>query len=114
MRRALPLLLAVAAFFIAALIWIGSRRVSSHAFADGSVLNTSPTGKSLAYAYLGHRANVNMLTTPLRNGAVPENAVVFRIATYSDAVGEEEDDRDEKTKAIPFFLPPADEAFVRG
>ena len=114
MRRALPLLLAVAAFSIASLIWIGSRRVSSHAFAEGSVLNTSPTGKSLAYAYLGRRANVNMLTTPMRDGAVPENAVVFRIDTYSDANGDEDDDRDEKTKAIPFFLPPADEEFVRG
>src|SRR3954454_8419482 len=79
MRRALPLLLAVAAFFIAALIWIGSNRVSSHAFHEGSALNTSPTGTSLAYAYLGRRGVVKMLTTPLRNGTVPNNAIVFRI-----------------------------------
>jgi hypothetical protein len=114
MRRALPLLLAIAAFFIAALIWIGSSRVASHAFAEGSALNTSTGGTSLAYAYLGHRGMVKMLTTPMRNGAVPDNAVVFRIDSYADATGEEEDERDEKTKAVPFFLPPSDEDFVRG
>jgi hypothetical protein len=114
-RRALPLLLAVAAFFIAALVWIGSSRVSSHAFAEGSVLNTSPAGKSLAYGYLGHSANVNMLTTPMRNGAVPRNAVVFRIDTYGDANGDEDEEQgDKKTKAVPFFLPAAYDDFVRG
>ena len=77
MRRALPLLLTVAAFFIAALMWVGSNRVSGHAFREGSALNTSPAGTSLAYAYLGRRGVVNMLTTPLRSGAVPNNAVVL-------------------------------------
>jgi hypothetical protein len=115
MRRAFPLLLAVAAFFIAALLWIGSSRVASHAFAEGSALNTSPAGTSLAYAYLRPRANVNMLTTPMRNGAVPNNAVVFRIDSYTDATGDEDEERgDKKTKAVPFFLDAADEEFVRG
>jgi hypothetical protein len=115
LRRALPLILAVAAFFVAALIWIGSSRVASHAFEEGSALNTSPAGTSLAYAYLGHRANVNMLTTPMRNGAVPTNAVVFRIdSNYGDIADEEDERGDKKTKAVPFFLPPADEDFVRG
>lgn len=115
MRRAFPLLLAVAAFFIAALLWIGSSRVASHAFAEGSALNTSPAGTSLAYAYLGPRANVTMLTTPMRNGAVPNNAVVFRIDSYTDATGDEDEERgDKKTKAVPFFLDAADEEFVRG
>ncbi|HEV7573402.1 MAG TPA: hypothetical protein VGQ21_18030 [Thermoanaerobaculia bacterium] len=114
MRRALPLILAIAAFFIAALIWIGSNRAGSHAFAEGSVFNTSPAGSSLAYAYLGHRANVNVLTTPMRNGAVPENAVVFRTDLYGEAAGDEDDEPgDKKTKAVPFFLSPADEDFVR-
>ncbi|MEA2415772.1 MAG: hypothetical protein QOI58_2429 [Thermoanaerobaculia bacterium] len=114
MRRALPLILAVAAFFIAALIWIGSSRVASHAFAEGSALNTSPAGTSLAYAYLSRRANVNLLTTPMRNGAVPTNAVVFRIDSYGSVIGDDEDERgDKKTKAVPFFLSPADEEFVR-
>jgi hypothetical protein len=115
-RRALPLLLAIAAFFIAALIWIGSNRVSGQAFGDGSALNTSPAGTSLAYAYLGRRGMVKMLTTPLRGGAIPANAIVFRIDSYD---GEDVDDEDDeqggkKTKAIPFFLAPPDEDFVRG
>jgi len=115
MRRALPLILAIAAFFVAALIWIGSSRVASHAFEAGSALNTSPEGTSLAYAYLGHRGMVKMVTTPFRSGAVPENAVVFRIESYGDATGDEEDERgDKKTKAVPFFLNAADEEFVRG
>jgi hypothetical protein len=115
MRRALPLILAVAAFFVAALIWIGSSRVASHAFDEGSALNTSPAGTSLAYAYLSRRATVNMLTTPMRDGAVPANAVVFRIDSNSGDIADEEDERgDKKTKAVPFFLPPADEDFVRG
>jgi hypothetical protein len=116
MRRALPLLLAVAAFFIAGAIWIGSNRVAGFAFAPGSVSNTSPSGTSLAYAYLGRHGMVNMLTTPLRNGAVPGNAIVFRI-DYSDAddFDDEDDERgNTKTKAVPFFLAPADEEFVRG
>jgi len=116
MRRALPLLLAVAAFFIAGAIWIGSNRVANFAFTPGSVSNTSSTGTSLAYAYLGRRGIVKMLTTPLRNDVVPGNAIVFRI-DYADA--DDFDDEDEergnkKTKAVPFFLAPADEEFVRG
>jgi hypothetical protein len=115
MRRALPLLLAVAAFFVAALLWIGSSRAAGHAFAEGSALNTSPAGTSLAYAYLGRHGMVKMLTTPIRNGAVPKNAVVFRIDSYTDATGDEDEERgDKKTKAVPFFLESADEEFVRG
>src|SRR4051794_12736342 len=91
MRRALPLLLAVAAFFIAAAIWIGSNRAAYHVFSEGSALNASPKGTSLAYAYLGHRGVVNMLTTTLHNGAVPNNAIVFRIDS-SDAEDIEDDD----------------------
>jgi hypothetical protein len=115
MRRALPLILAVAAFFVAALIWIGSSRVSSHAFAEGSALNTSPAGASLASAYLGHRANVNMLTTPMRDGAMPTNAVVFRIdSDGGDIVDDSDEPGDKRPKVVPFFLSPADEDFVRG
>src|SRR5437763_967319 len=116
MRRALPLLLAVAAFFIAGAIWISSTRVANYAFRMGSALNTSPAGTSLAYAYLGRRGMVKMLTTPLRNGAVPANAIVFRI-DYADPddFDDDEDERgNKKTKAVPFFLAPADEEFVRG
>src|SRR4051794_5580465 len=114
-RRALPLLLAVAAFFAVALIWIGSSRVASHAFDEGSTLNTSSTGTSLAYAYHGHRGMVNKLTTPLRSGAIPRNAIVFRIDSHPyDSVDEDDERGDKKTKAVRFFLTPADEEFARG
>jgi len=113
-RRALPLLFAIAAFFISALIWIGSNRVAGNAFDDGSTLNTSSPGTSLAYAYLGRRGMVNLLTTPLRSGAVPDNAVIFRIDTRHADDDEDEEPRDKKPKAVPFFLAPADEDFVRG
>ncbi|MEA2325218.1 MAG: hypothetical protein QOE68_177 [Thermoanaerobaculia bacterium] len=115
MRRALPLLLAIAAFFVAAMIWIGSNRVANYAFREGSALNTSPAGTSLASAYLGRRGMVKMLTIPLRHGAVPGNAVVFRIDSYADDFDDDDDERgDKKTKAVPFFLSAADEEFVRG
>ena len=116
MRRALPLLLAVAAFFIAGAIWINSSRVASHAFEPGSALNTSPAGTSLAYAYLGHRGMVRMLTTPFRSAAVPQNAVVFRFDTdEEDPRLDEEDPSDKKTplKTAPPLITPAEDEFVR-
>jgi hypothetical protein len=115
-RRALPLLLAIAAFFIAALIWIGSNRVSSHAFPFRSALNTSPNGCSLAYAYLGRRGMVKMLTTPLRDGVVPAHAIVFRIDSFDaeDFRGEDDEPDDLKPKTAPYFLAPPEEEFVRG
>jgi len=113
-RRALPLLLAIAAFFIAALIWIGSNRVAGDAFRAGSALNTSTTGTSLAYAYFRRLGQGNLLTTPLRSGAVPGNAVVFRVdASYVVDVDDDDESGDKKTKTVPFFLAPADEEFVR-
>jgi hypothetical protein len=115
MRRALPLLLAIAAFFIAGLIWIGSKRVAVYAFAPGSALNTSPGGSSLAYSYLAHRGTVKMLTTPLRNGTLANDAILFRIDSYDSLDFDDDEERgNKKTKAVPFFLAAADEAFVRG
>jgi hypothetical protein len=117
MRRALPLLLVVAAFFIAGAIWINSSRVASHTFEPGSALNTSPAGTSLAYSYLGHRGMVKMLTTQFRSAAVPQNAVVFRFDTDDDdSSPEEEDPSDKKTplKTPPPLITPAEDEFVRG
>src|SRR5437016_13246174 len=103
MRRALPLLLAVAAFFIAGALWIGSRSAANFAFREGSALNTSAAGTSLAFAYLRRGGMVKMFTTPLRNGALPGNAVVFRIDTSDAGDFDEGDDEpgDKKTKAFP-------------
>lgn len=115
MRRVLPLLLAVAAFAIAAAIWINSSRVASHTFDAGSALNTSPEGASLAYAYLCHRGMVNLLTTSFRGAVVPQNAVIFRLDVDDDDSSIDDDDpTDKKTKTPPPLLTPAEEEFVRG
>lgn len=118
MRRALPLLLAVAAFFIAGAIWINSSRVASHTFEAGSALNTSPEGTSLAYAYLGHRGMVNLLTTSFRGAVVPRNAVIFRLDVDDDdsSIDDDDDPSDKKTrlKTPPPLITPAEEEFVRG
>jgi hypothetical protein len=121
MRRALPLLLAIAAFIVAALIWIGSSRVASHAFDDGSALNTSPTGLSLAYAYLGRQQgrSVMMLTTPLRADALAHNAVVIRVQSGDADVTSEKDNDEDNAAKVPLRTPkpllsPAEDDFVRG
>ena len=116
----LPLLLAIAAFLAAALLWIGSSRAGAHVFDRGSISNTAPTGLSLAYAYLGHQPGrtVRSLTTPLESGAVPRDAVVIRVeqgAPESEHEVEEEDDSQAKpAKGRDSLLTPAEEEFVRG
>jgi hypothetical protein len=55
-----------------------------------------------------------MLTTPMRDGAVPSNAVVFRIDSYADDPGEDDERGDKKAKAVPFFLQAIDQEFVQG
>jgi len=119
MRRALPLVLAIAAFLIAALIWIGSTRTGSHVFDRASASNTSPTGLSLAYAYLGRQPGmaVTMLTTPLRSGMIPSNAVVIRVEeheTDQKQVVERDDDEDPVTHTPQSLLTSAEDEFVRG
>jgi len=119
MRRELPLVLAIAAFLIAALIWIGSTRTGSHVFDRASASNTSPTGLSLAYAYLGRQPGqtVTMLTTPLRSGIIPNNAVVIRVEeheTDQKQVVEREDDEGPVTHTPQSLLTSAEDEFVRG
>lgn len=100
MRRSLPLLLAIAAFFVVALVWIGAdRTVSQRAFDDFSIENTLPAGLSTAFRYLertGHRAF--RLDAPLRGKLVPSNAVVIRAGVLIDPsfADEEETTRKEK------------------
>jgi len=119
-RRALPLLLAIAAFFVAALVWIGSTRSGSHAFDRASTSNTSPAGLSLAYAYLGHQPGqtVAMLTRPLRSGIVPRNAVVIRVeerdADQKKPAIKDDDEKEEDHRHPISFLSSAEEEFVRG
>jgi hypothetical protein len=119
-RRALPLLLAIGAFVLATLLWISGSRTGSHVFDRDSASNTSPNGLSLAYAYLGRRQGqtVKMLTTPLRSGVVPSNAVVIRVEEHDldkKQVVERDDDDDEPATKVPqSFLTSAEDEFVRG
>jgi hypothetical protein len=119
MRRALPLLLAVATFLAAALLWIGSSRTATHAFDRDSVSNTSPSGLSLAYAYLGRQpgGRVAMLTTPLGVRPLPRNAVVIRVQEGEPRQKQaeaSEDDDERSTPSRESLLTPAEEEFVRG
>lgn len=118
MRRALPLLLAIAAFVVATLIWIASSRTSSHVFDIGSASNTSSSGLSLARAYLGRQPGqtVTMLTTPLRSGVVPRNAVVLRVEQHDTDEKQivESDDDDSAARVPQSFLTSAEDEFVRG
>jgi len=115
MRRALPMLFAVAICVIGALIWIGSSRVAAHVFDRGSASNTSPTGLSLAYAYLGHSRSVAMLMTSLRNGSVPSNAVILRVDSARETIVTEEEDLPAKARKTPeSLLTPSEDDFVRG
>lgn len=120
MRRALPLLLAIAAFFAGAVIWIGSdRSVGERAFDEFSVENTSPTGLSIAFRYLqrtGHR--VFRLDGPLHAKAVPSNAVLIRAGVLTDpSFDDEEEDVKKKGKVkviVTPLLTPAEDQWVRG
>lgn len=124
MRRAAPLLLAIAACVVTALVWIGSdRTVSERAFDDFSIENTSPAGLSTAFRYLqrtGHR--VVRLDAPLRGHLVPPNGVLIRAGLLRDpAFAEEEETTSKKTKKKPPvrtrnvtpLLTPAEDEWVR-
>jgi len=125
LRRALPLLLAIAAFFVAALVWIGSDPlVSEQAFDEFSMENTSPSGLSIAFRYLqrtGHR--VFRLDAPLRPNLVPPNAVLIRAGVLEDPAfardEEEAKPRDKKktkikTKYVTPLLTSIEDQWVRG
>jgi hypothetical protein len=119
MRRALPLLLAIAVFIVGALIWIGSSRTTTHVFDTASSLNTSPSGLSLAYAYLGQQRGrmVKMLTTPLRDGAIARDAILIRVedskSEDSHLLINDEAFSKLSPRALRPLLSPAEDAFVR-
>ncbi|HEX2060889.1 MAG TPA: hypothetical protein VHK90_09110 [Thermoanaerobaculia bacterium] len=81
MRRALPLVVALAAFFAFSVLWIVTdRRASQRMFDIDSTSNTSEEGLSLAYGYLGKTRKVAQLTRPIARVDIEPNAVVFRVA----------------------------------
>lgn len=121
MRRLLPLIVAVAAFFAAAVIWIGNDRTAGErAFDDFSIENTSGSGLSLGAEYLrrtGHR--VVRLDTPLRPGLVAKNGVLIRAGElmapqFRDEEEREDDDgKPRKTKRYSPLLSPIEDDWVR-
>ncbi len=120
MRRVLPLVLAIAAFFILGIAWIiTDRRASERVFDDYSSQNTGKDGLSQAAAYLARRGKSRMLTRQVQHAGVEANAVVFRITHELPLYFDPEDLEDEKKfgpprpKELP-LLTDAEDAFVRG
>jgi len=86
MQWALPAA-AVAAYLLAALVWVGNdRRSAREVFPAGSVWNTGDDGLSLTFAYLSARAagqpgspRVAVLTRRLESTSLPPRAVLLRV-----------------------------------
>jgi hypothetical protein len=110
---ALPAL-AVVAYLVAALVWVGNdRRAARAVFPAGSVWNTGDDGLSLAFAYLSARAagqpagaRVAVLTRRLESTPLPPRAVLLRVEPEAGRLaamarrleggnGDEDDDGDE-------------------
>ncbi len=80
MKRLLPLIVAIAAFYAIAILWIVTdQRAAKHTFDESSAANTSENGASLAFGYLRRRRHVEMLTHLVSSDYVAKNGVVFRI-----------------------------------
>lgn len=114
MRRALPLILAIAAFFAIGVLWIVSDpRATERVYDDFSSANTSDTGLSQAAAYL----HAKMLTRPLGRDPIEKDAVVFRV-THDLPFFFDPEDLDDKQVGPPkprekALLSDAEDAFVR-
>jgi hypothetical protein len=119
MRRAIPLLIAIAAFVGFGLLWIiTDERASQRVFDKYSSANTGEDGLSLASGYLARRTNVAMLTTRLGREPLPRNAVIFRVTQELPVFFDPESlDKSEigppRPKRHP-LLSDAEDAFVRG
>ena len=86
MKRALLFVAAIAAYFVAVLLWVGGdKRVTKEAFDDFSVASTGTKGLSLASKYLARSGRrVDALTLALNDRNVDPRAVVFRIGPQSE------------------------------
>lgn len=77
----MPLVAALLAFALFGILWIVSdRRASQRVYDEYSTANTSGSGLSLAYAYLGKQRKVGTLTKRFGRQPVERNATVFRVA----------------------------------
>ncbi len=111
MKRSLPLVLAIAAYVIAVIVWLAvDRRVPREAFDDFSAENTSGKGLSLARRYLATGRRVTLLERPIDGRFLPRNGVVFRVGSirsffdYVRDLEKEQDSKpegDDKTKRPP-------------
>lgn len=122
MRRVLPLVVAVAAFYTAASMWIaGDRSAPQHVYDSYSTMSTAGDGLALAYAYLQrqHRS-VSMMTHPIGTVPIPANGVVFRVGAIPMAFEELEESTERrkaiagKTTGTPFLRPEEYEFLSRG
>jgi hypothetical protein len=102
MRRSWPLVLAVAAFYVAAVVWIaGDRTASQHVYDSYSTMSTAGEGLSLAYAYLQRQQrNVSMMTHPLGTMPIAANGVVFRVGATPPIMLEEAEEKIANSKKI--------------
>lgn len=118
MKRVAPLVLAIALFAAAGLLWIVSdRRAAQRVYDDHSSASTAASGLSLASGYLGRTRKVAMLTRPFGREPIEANAVVFRIAVDLPIHFDPEDLAPKqfgppKPKRLA-LLDAAEEAFVR-
>jgi hypothetical protein len=118
MRRALPLLLAIAAFVAIGVVWIVSdQRASERVYDELSSANTSDAGLSQAYAYLARRGKAAMLTRPLGRDPIEPNAVVFRVThnlpLFFDPEALNDDEFGPPRPKEKPLLSDAEDAFVR-
>ena len=119
MRRIAPLVLAIAAFAAIGVLWIVTdRRASQRVYDEFSAANTSNTGLSQAFAYLGKRGRAAMLTLPVSRKPLERNAVLFRVTTEVPKLFDPEDLGEKefgppKPKERPLFTDD-EEAFLRG
>lgn len=127
MKRTLIFVAAVAAYFLAVVLWVGGdRRVRKHAFGDYSAASAAPTGVSLASKYLARSGRrVDALTLALNERNVEPGAVVFRIGPPSEArtpdleeLRNEMKETKKKPKPRTHYVTPLlndeEEAWVRG
>src|SRR5258708_19103632 len=100
MKRSLPVVLAIAAYVLAVIIWLAvDRRVPRVAFDDFSAENTSGKGLSLARRYLATGRRVTLLERPIDGRFLPKNGVVFRVGSirsFFDFVRDLEKEQDSK------------------
>jgi hypothetical protein len=124
----LAVALAAVAFLAGALAVVdrGGRRAEG-TFAPASVYSDTPDGLSLAYRYLGERADVSVLSEPVRAGTLPAGGVLFRIrpvrtpmrspASHDEEGGQVEERPSDgmQPAGLPAaLLAPAEDEWVRG